>query len=144
MAAGDGKFVLLNAGISVNGVDLSKDAHTVTVSDSAANLDATAFGGNGYVQELRGLKTATVTVEFYSDFAASATHATLYSLYNSGTTFALTILPDSTVGASATNPRGSMTAALYDYSPLAGQVGNVASFQATFRNAGSGLTWGTV
>lgn len=144
MASGDGKFVLENVGITVNSVDLSKDAHTATVTDTANQVDATAFGSNGYTQFLRGLKDATVTVDFYSDFASGATHPTLYPLYNSGTTFPLLIVPDSTQPVSATNPRGSMLASLYDYSPVSGQVGNAATFTATFRNAGSGIVWGTI
>ena len=44
---------------------------------------------------------------------------------------------------SATNPRGSMLASLYDYSGINGQVGQASTFSATFRNAGSGITWGT-
>jgi hypothetical protein len=138
-----GKQVLLNVGISVNGVDLSDHAHTCTVADTAAQVDLTAFGGNGYQQYGRGLKDATITVDFFSDYAASSVHSTLSPLYTSGTAFALTVIPDSTVAVSATNPRGSMLASLYDYSPVSGQVGNAATFTATFRNAGSGITWGT-
>lgn len=139
-----GKQVLKNVGLNVNGVDLSDHAHTCAVADTANQVDFTAFGGNGYSEFGQGLKDATITVDFYSDFAASSVHATLSPLYTSGTTFPLTVIPDSTLSVSATNPRGTMLARLYDYGPVNGQVGNASTFTATFRNAGSGVTWGTV
>lgn len=139
-----GKYVMLNTQVTVNGTDLSDHAHTVTVTDTAAQVDVTAMDSNGYTQYLRGLKDATITVDFYSDFAAASVHSTLNPLYSGGSSFPLTIVPDSTSPVSATNPRGTMLAQLYDYSPVSGQVGNAATFTATFRNAGSGITWGTV
>jgi len=138
------KKVLNNVQIVVNGVDLSDHAHTCVLSDSAAQVDFTAFGGNGYQQFGQGLKTAQITVDFFDDQAASSVFATLQPLYQSGSAFPVTILEDSTVGASITNQRGSMVSRLYDFSPINGQVGGAASFQAQFHNAGSGIVWGTV
>ena len=38
-----------------------------------------------------------------------------------------------------------MTARLYSYSGISGAVGEAATFEASFRNAGTaGLVWGTV
>lgn len=138
-----GKYILNNAMVKVSGVDLSDHAHSLQLTDDANDVDVTAFGGNGYSQHMPGLKDATITVDFYSDFAASSVHATLQPLYTSGGTFLVEIRPDSTNPVSATNPRGSMIASLYSYSGISGNVGDASTFQATFRNAGSGITWGT-
>ncbi len=139
-----GKFVAENYLVKVSGVDLSDHAHTLTITDSANKVDVTAFGGNGYTQYLQGLKDAQITVDFYSDFAASSVHSTLQPLYASGGTFMFEFRADSTNPVSATNPRGSMIASLYDYVGLTGQVGAASMFTATFQNAVNGITWGTV
>jgi hypothetical protein len=139
-----GKQVLDNVQVIVNGVDLSDHAHSFQEVDTAAQVDVTAFGGNGYSQFIVGLRDATVTCDFFTDMAASSVFSTLQPLYASGSAFPFTFLLDSTTGVSATNQRGSMLARLYDFGPINGAVGAAASFTATFKNAGSGISWGTI
>lgn len=138
------KFVLTNAYIAVNGTSLSDHASSLTLEDSAEEIDFTAFSSNGYREIGGGLKDATVTSTFFSDFAAASVHAILQPLYASGGTFGLEIRPVNTT-VSATNPKATMTARLFSYSGIAGGVGEAATFDAAFRNAGTaGLVWGTV
>lgn len=137
------KHVLRSAVITVNGTDLSDHCSTVTLEDEAEEVDVTAFGASNYKDFMPGMKDATVTCEFWNDYAASSVDATLNAAYNSSTAFPVTVKADS-AATSATNPIFTMQARLYSYSPITGEVGAANSTECTFRNSGTaGITRGT-
>lgn len=137
------KQVLRSAVITVNGTDLSDHCSSVTLEDSAEEVDFTAFGASNYKEFGVGMKDATITAEFFNDYAAASVDAVLNAAYNSSTAFVVTVKADS-AATSATNPIWSMASKLYGYSPVTGAVGDANSTEATFRNAGTaGLTRGT-
>lgn len=137
------KHVLRNATITVNGTDLSDHCSSVTIEDSAEEVDVSSFGASTYREFLPGMKDATITAEFYNDFAASSVDAVLSACYSSSTAFPVVVKADS-AAVSATNPSFTLSSRLYTYSPLAGGVGEANTVSATFRNAGTaGLTRGT-
>lgn len=137
------KQVLRNAYISVNGVNLSDHCSSIDPPDTADEVEVTAFSGSGYREYLQGMKDATITAEFFQDYATGSVDATLYPLYDSGGTFTVVYRPDS-AAASSTNPQYSMTARLTSYSGMGGAVGEANRVTATFRNAGTaGITRGT-
>jgi hypothetical protein len=133
-----------NAYISVNGVDLSARGRSITVEDSRAAVDVTAFGA-GYISEAKGLGTAAITIEFLQDFAAAQVHATLQPLIGSSTPINVEVRAVN-AARSATNPGMVLASALlFTYNPLDGAIGDAATFTAEFRNApgGAGLTYPT-
>lgn len=134
--------ILKNASVTVNAVDLSTRCDQVTIEDSAEEVDVTTFQGNGYRQFAQGLKDATMTATFYQDFTSGSVHSTLNPLYQNGTSFTI-VVKASSAAVSATNPSFTMTALLYSYSPLSGSIGEASKIEATFRNAGGGITVGT-
>jgi hypothetical protein len=138
------KFVLRNAFIQVNGVDLSDHCSEVSVESTAEEVDLTAFGSSAYREYGAGFKDAEVSATFFQDYAATSVHQTLQPLYDSGGTFALYVKAENTTTTS-TNPRMELgTARLFGYSPLGGAVGDASTMEVTFRNAGTaGLTYGT-
>jgi hypothetical protein len=139
-----GKYVHRNAYIAINGTALSDHANSLTIEDSADEIDFTAFSPNGYKEYGQGLKDATISVTFFQDFAANSVHAILQPLYSSGGTFLVEVRPDATAAVSATNPKATMTARLYSYAGFGGAVGDASTFDASFRNGGTaGLVWGT-
>ena len=134
---------MTNAYLAINGTAISDHASSLTLEDSAEEIDFTAFSSNGYREFGQGLKDATITATLFADFAAASTHAILQPLYASGGTFAVEVRPVN-IAVSATNPKATMTARIYSYSGIAGGVGEAATFDASFRNAGTaGLVWGT-
>lgn len=138
------KYVMTNAYIAVNGTSISDHASSLTLEDSAEEIDFTSFSSSGYREIAGGLKDATVTATLFSDFASASVHSILQPLYQSGGTFALEIRPVNTT-VSSTNPKATMTSRIFSYSGIAGGVGEAATFEAAFRNAGTaGLVWGTV
>jgi hypothetical protein len=138
-----GKLVLKDAYVSIAGTVLSDHASSVTLEDTAEEIDFTAFSANGYREFGQGLKDANVTVTFFSDYDAGSVDAVLFPLYASGGTFGLEIRPSSGA-ASPTNPKYTMVSRMYSYSPISGGVGDALSTDVTFRNAGTaGLVRGT-
>jgi hypothetical protein len=137
------KYVHRDAYIAVAGSVLSDHASSLTIEDSADEVEFTAFSTAGYREFGQGLKDCTITCTFFQDFAASSVHAILQPLYASGGTFSLEVRPTS-AAVSATNPKGTMTARLYSYAGFGGAVGDASTFDASFRNGGTaGLVWGT-
>jgi hypothetical protein len=137
------KFVLTDAYVAVNGTAISDHLSSVSIETSADEVEFTSFGTSGWREFGAGLKDATVTAEAFQDFAATALDSILYPLYSTGGTFALEVRPTSSA-ASSTNPKYTMTARLFTYSPIAGAVGDASTTSLTFRNAGTaGLVRGT-
>jgi hypothetical protein len=136
------KIVLKDAYIAVNSSNLSDHVSSVTLEDSADEVEFTSFGAN-YREYGQGLKTASITLEVFQDFASGSIDAVLEPLYNSGGTFTVEVRPTSS-SVSATNPKYTMTGRLFSYSPLQGAVGDANTTSVTINNAGTaGLVRGT-
>lgn len=130
-----GKLVLRDASITVDGVDLSDHAASVTITSEFDLVESTAFGAL-YKSNLLGMGDASIEIEFHQDFAAASVDATLWPLHQSGETFAVTVTPAAGV-VSATNPSYTLPeAVLPSFSPLAGEVGELSTTTVTFQNAG--------
>jgi hypothetical protein len=128
-----GKFVLTNASVVVNSVDLSDHVQSVTVETTRDDVEVTAMGAT-YKSYLGGLGDATISVTFFSDFAASSVHATLSPLSTSSTPFPVVVKPNNTT-TSTTNPSFWISALLFGYTPIDGSVGDASTMDIEFRNA---------
>ena len=132
-------FVLKDAVVTVDGVNLSDHVSEVSIETERDEVDVTAMGANNKVM-VAGLGDATITCTMYQDFAASEVDATLWPLSTTNTPFVVSVKATS-AATSATNPLYSMTALMYGYSPLSGGIGDASSTEPTFRNAAqAGLT----
>lgn len=137
------KMVARDVYIAINGTALSDHASSVTLEDTADEVEFTSFGPNGYREFGQGLHDATITATFFQDFAAASVHSILQPLYASGGTFSLKVRPTSSA-VSATNPELTMISRIYGYGGLGAAVGDAMTFDASFRNAGTaGPVWGT-
>lgn len=141
------KFVLKDAVITVGGANLSDHFSSVTIDTSTEDVDVTGFTSASYREFATGFKDATISGDVFQDFAASSVDAVLWPLgpgNTAGTTFAVTVKATS-AAVSATNPLYTMAqAALFEYSPIAGGVGDASATSVSFRNAGTaGITRGT-
>lgn len=135
-------FTLTDAHVIVNGVTLSDHANSVTVEDSREQVDFTAFGAASKSYG-KGLGDGKITIQFFQDFAASKTHATLSPLISSTTPVTVEVRPTS-AARSATNPAVVMSALLFTYNGLQGGIGEASMTSAEFVNASSaGITYPT-
>ena len=127
------KFVLNNASVTINSVDLSDHVSSVTLDITADEVEETAFGQT-FKSRLGGLKDGTLSIDFQQDFAASEVDATLWPLLGTVTTFE--IKADSGAVA-ATNPKYSGSVLVNQHQPVANGVGELASFSVSFPTSGT-------
>lgn len=135
-------FVLTDAMVIVNGVTLSDHANSVTVEDTRDAVDITAFGATSKATT-KGLGDASITIDFFQDFAAGKVHATLQPLIASSTPVTVEVRPTS-AARSATNPAAVLSALLMNYNALSGGVGEASKISAQFVNGSqTGMTYPT-
>jgi len=133
------KLVFTNAYITVNGVDFSDHIASVEISQSADEIETTAFGTSGWRSRVAGLKDGSVKLDWHQDFVSSV-DATLSSAW--GAVGTVVVIPNGTA-ASATNPRWTCPVVLSSYNPVAGSTGDLLTFSTTWAAAGA-FTRGTV
>tara|TARA_R100000781_G_scaffold104424_2_gene68158 strand:- start:700 stop:1107 length:408 start_codon:yes stop_codon:yes gene_type:complete len=126
-------FMLNNASVTINSVDLSSYVTSITLSQSADNLEDTAMGDTSR-SYIGGLKSGTVDIEFNADFAASKTEATIFPLV--GTSTAVVVKPVA-ASVSATNPSFSFNAIVTEWDTLNGSVGEIATHSVSWPITGA-------
>ena len=126
-------FMLSNASVTINSVDLSSYVTSITLSQSADSLEDTAMGDTSR-SYIGGLKSGSVDIEFNADFAASKTEATIFPLV--GTSTAVVVKPvDASV--SATNPSYTFNAICTEWDTLNGSVGEIATHSVSWPITGA-------
>ncbi len=135
------KFVLKDAEIVINLVDLSEWVNAVTL-DINPDLPEADTMGTFFKVRLVGLSDATLSVTFTQNMASGAVDATLFPLIGAAP-FTVTAMANKTDGIGVTNPKFTMTAVLGTYQPLQGTIGDTAFVNATFPSSGT-LTRTTV
>ena len=126
-------FMLSNASITINSVDLSSYVTSITLSQSADSLEDTAMGDSSR-SYIGGLKSGTVDIEFNADFAAAKTEATIFPLV--GTSTAVVVKPVA-ASVSATNPSYSFNAICTEWDTLNGSVGEIATHSISWPITGA-------
>lgn len=125
-------FVLRDATVVVNAIDLSDHVQSVTVETSMETQDSTAMGNqarsfNG------GLFADAISVTFHQDFAASEVDVTLYTLYRARTSHTVVVKATSDA-VGTTNPTYTLTGLIEDITPIAGSVGDEAMCDVSWVN----------
>lgn len=128
-------FVLTDASVTVDAVDLSDRVQSVTVDTGRETQDDTAMGHTARSNSA-GLKTASISVTFLQDFAASEVDVTLEALYDAGTEHDVVVKPTS-AAVSATNPSYTLTGFIDSYPPIGGSVGDQHTTDVSWVNSGS-------
>ena len=127
------EFMLNNASVTINSVDLSSYVTSVTLLQSADSLETTAMGDTARTF-IGGLTNGTVDIDFNADFAASKTEATIFPLV--GTTTAVVVKPvDASV--SATNPSYTFNVVVTEWDTLNGSIGELATHSVSWQIAGA-------
>ncbi len=130
----DGKYVIKNPVLTVNGVNLTSRASSAEVTSEKDLVDVTAFGANSK-QNLVGLGDGTISIDFFQDFASAMVNATLWPIHANGTEVVITIKPFNAAVA-VNNPLFTMTGVLPAFSPISGGVGDASTTTAEFSNSG--------
>lgn len=130
----DGKYIIKNPVLTVNGVNLTGRASSCEVTSEKDLVDVTSFGANSK-QNLVGLGDGTMSIDFFQDFAAAMVDATLWPIHSAGSEVVITVKPFNAAVA-VNNPLYTMTGVLPSYSPIAGGVGEASTTTAEFSNSG--------
>jgi len=129
------KFVLKDAEIFINSVDLSEFVNSATL-DITPDLPEANTMGTFFKVRLAGLSDWTLSVTFTQDFTSIAVDATLFPLIGAAA-FPITAMADKTAGVGAGNPKFSGNAVMGTYQPIQGTVGDTALVNATFPSSGT-------
>lgn len=130
------KHIFYDPSITVNSVDLS--AHTKRISFVVTIVGQPASAVNDLEDyEMPGLrKVSPITVDFYQDFAASKTYATLNGLWTNRTSFNV-VIKNSSGAVSATNPSFTVSCFISSFPIVAGTHGESHMSQCVFAPAGA-------
>lgn len=135
------KLVLRDCFIEVDGVNFSSHVSSVTINLSKDEIDTTNFGGDGR-ERAHGLKDDSFELTFQQDYAAGEVDDTLYPLWDDETEFIVKVRPrSSAIGVG--NPEYSATCILLEYTPLAGDVGDLSTTDVTFPAQRQGIARAT-
>ena len=133
-----GKLVLTNCYIVINGTNLSDHVSEVVLTQTKKSIDTTSFSGGG-TEATAGLIGDTLEVTFQSDYAAASVNAVIGALQASSAEFPVEIRPTS-AARSTTNPGYTATCILFEFTPLSGKVGDLASSKVKIPTQRSGFT----
>ena len=128
------KTVITSRYVSLNGTDISSSLSGASLEITVEEVDKTSLGSAGWREVAAGLKSGSVTLNFQQDFGASGVDSTLYPLI--GTEGTVVIRPTSGT-ISATNPAYTASVLISQYTPIAGAVGDLATFDVTFPTVGA-------
>lgn len=126
-------FMLNNASVTINSVDLSDHVTSITFSEEADQLETTAMGDDNRTM-IGGLKSGTIDLEFNQDLAASDVQATIRALL--GTVTAVVVKNDAGATA-ATNPQWTFNALVTEWPSINGTVGELATASVSWPITGA-------
>jgi hypothetical protein len=116
-------------GLKINAIDLSDHCTSVTLNQTADELEVTAMGDSSH-KFVKGLESATLTVSFLNDQAAASVLDTLSDAF--GTTVAFKLLQDKDTAVSATNKLFTGDILINNLTPINGAVGDMSTQDITF------------
>jgi len=126
-------FMLNNASVTINSVDLSDHVTSITFSEEADQLETTAMGDDNRTM-IGGLKSGTIDLEFNQDLAATDVQATIRALL--GTVTAVVVKNDAGATA-ATNPQWTFNALVTEWPSINGTVGELATASVSWPITGA-------
>ena len=123
--------IILNnkVGLKINSIDLSDHVTSVTLNQNFDELEVTAMGDTAH-KFVKGLESASLTVSFLNDTAASSVLATLQAAY--GTTTGVKMLQDKSAAVGATNQLYTFDILVNNLTPINGAPGDMATMDITF------------
>jgi hypothetical protein len=127
------KYVVTATVVKIGTTNVSNSCASATLELTAADVDVTDFGGAGWTEVIGGLKSGTVTLDFHNDYGVGGINTILNPLLGSIAT--VTLVPNGTV-ISATNPIWTAPVLVNSVSPVAGAVGDLATFSVSFPTSG--------
>lgn len=133
------KLVTNNYTITVNGTDFSDHLAAIEFNITVDEQETTAFG-SGFRSRIGSLKDASVTLSWHQDYGSSSVDATLFPLLGS---YATVVAKPTSGTVTATNPSYTGVFLVSEYTPVSGNVGDLATFDTTWNIASGSVARGT-
>lgn len=128
------KTVVTSRYVSIGTADVSSALSGASLEITVEEVDKTSLGSAGWREVAAGLKSGSVTLNFMQDYGVGGVDSLLYPLI--GTEATVTIRSSSAT-VSATNPAYTAVVLVSQYTPIAGAVGDLATFDVTFPTVGA-------
>lgn len=128
------KYVVTSQKVTLNTEDLSAACARAELVLNAAEVETTDFGSAGWTEVIGGLKSGQLTLDFHSDFGSGGVSDVFKDLV--GTIGTFVVIANGTA-ASATSPAYTATCLINSFTPVAGAVGDLATFSVTFPTTGA-------
>jgi hypothetical protein len=126
------KFIGKNTRVKVGTADLTGNVASVTINETVDEIESTAFG-QAARSRIAGLKDASVTIDFHSDYGAGSVNDAVGSAF--GGTVEVKVLAGTALGqgtASATAPLYTVTVLCSNQDVVNSQVGDISTFSVTW------------
>jgi hypothetical protein len=128
-------YVATDHKITVNGTAFSNVLQSVSLDLSLDEVETTAFGGL-WRTRVAGLRSGSVTLNFFQDFGAGAVDAVIAPLFTAGSYATVVVNPTSSA-TSATNPAWTAICLVSQYQPFSASVGDIATLSVTWPTSGT-------
>ena len=126
-------YALTSMSTTINSVDYSQYLKSSTLAVDAAALDATDFASGGWTENVGGLKSGTLSLEFNDDAAATTVDDRIWNLLGTVVTF---VVKPTAAAVGANNPTYSGSVLVTGHS-IGGAVGELASKSLSFPTSGA-------
>ena len=128
------KQVVLSRFVSIGTANISDALSGASLEITVEEVDKTSLGSGGWREVAAGLRSGSITLNFMQDYAVGAIDSLLYPLIG---TEATVVIRSSSATVSASNPAYSAVVLISQYTPIAGAVGDLATFDVTFPTIGA-------
>jgi len=128
------KFVLTGAMLLINAVDVSASTKKASIKIETDKKETTTFGSSGWKEIIAGIKSASISAEFYQDVAAAALDSIMWPLLGTVVTFEIRMANGA---RSASNPAYTGSILISEWSPIDGSVGDDATVSVGYDCTGA-------
>lgn len=129
------KYVVAGTTVTFNGTDISGSVARAEIVINSAEVDTTDFGSDGWTEVVGGLKSGSVSLDFHSDYGVGAISNLLADKVGSIGT--VTVIAANGTAPSATTPEWTAEVLVNSFTPIAGAVGDLATFSVSFPTTGA-------
>lgn len=129
------KYVVTGNTVKFNGEDVSGVVARAELSISAAEVEVTDFGSEGWTEVIGGLKSGSVSLDFHADFGAGGI-STVLNEDLVGTIGTVVIIAGNGTAASSATPAFTATCMISSTTPVSGAVGDLSTFTVTWPTTG--------
>lgn len=126
-------YCITSSYLALSGTDYSAHVKSVTLALDAAVLDSTDMASGGWQENIAGLKSGTLTIDFQDDAADASIDNVLDGLF--GTVVSFEVRPTSAaVGTGNPKRTGNV---LINSLPVGGAVGDLAMKSVSYPTSGA-------